>query len=490
MPTDPEFGYARYSYDNQLNHIDYGSGLLLTAIIYLVVATLLRGLKSHKIRNALLSTATFLALGLVLNSLRTYIFHWPEKADIVQSIPLISAAALGIAMGALFLIFRKPGMITTAARILLIFCLPLSFVAVLNAGVGIYKLAGDGKSLFTYDVTLVPKRPSDAAPARAGKTVLIVFDEWDQRLTFESPPPDVELNQLNKLRQTAFFATQAVAPSHETIKSIPSLLTGREILEIGHIGGDDITLTYRDHQPQLFSNSRTIFHEVRDVRHNIAVVATAYHPYCKLFAAQISSCWGGAYDAENTHRTLLTQIRQVFRVLADHIPVIREHLGMPRDIQKNAGNPLKYYLAFKQAVLSAITDPSNDFVYVHWMLPHRPYIYDRFKNDFTDNTDPVFGYLDMLELMDRTIGEIRSDMESKGIWDATTLILTADHSWLQSHKFDGVTDLRVPLVVKYRGQTTGLRYDQPFNGRRVYDLVSGMLKDQISSPADFGKYLR
>ena len=491
-PFDPEFGYARYSYDNQFNHVDYLSALLLMVVLYLALLVIVRAFVGIKSREIYLGATTFVAIVLVLNSLRVNVFHWPNKAFLVQTLPFGIIAAVLALIAVVVLIVRFPGAINKMMLIALIVFSPLGIVIILNAGVGIYKIMGPGAHFFSYDRSLVSRRAPDARSAANGKVVFIVFDGWDQRLTFESRDPTVELPNLDKLKETAFFATQVLGPGGETLQAISSLLTGRKVRQIRQVSDLDLQLEFGDGKvSQRFGESHTFFDDAYESGRNVAVVATSYHPYCKLFFTRISYCRGGAYDPENVKGNVFTQFGHVLRGMIGHIPYIRKLTGPPANHRLPDGSsPLVYYRAFKEAVLSAFKDPANGFVYVHWMLPHKPYFYDRFKNDFTQNAHPVLGYLDMLELLDLTLGEIRAELESEDIWNSTTLIFTSDHAWLRANEYDGILDRRIPLIIKFRNQKNPVRYDTPFNGRRIYNLVVGILKNQVSGVEDFGKFLR
>jgi hypothetical protein len=67
-----------------------------------------------------------------------------------------------------------------------------------------------------------------------------------------------------------------------------------------------------------------------------------------------------------------------------------------------------------------------DFVFLHWPIPHPFGIYDPATGRVGAHAES--NYFDNLLLTDRTIGEVRQILESQGVWDEATVILTSDHS--------------------------------------------------------------
>jgi arylsulfatase A-like enzyme len=111
------------------------------------------------------------------------------------------------------------------------------------------------------------------------------------------------------------------------------------------------------------------------------------------------------------------------------------------------------------------------------------------RGDFSLDADPVTGYFDNLQLVERTLGEIRRAMELSGTWETTTVLLTADHSWPESPSFDGRRDFRVPFVFKLAGQRTPVAYHAVFNTTAVHDLTVAALNGELAGSADVVRWL-
>lgn len=156
-------------------------------------------------------------------------------------------------------------------------------------------------------------------------------------------------------------------------------------------------------------------------------------------------------------------------------------------------SPFKYlrsmdlvtYAHFVDTERDLATTMQHNLTLVHWPLPHLPAIYDRRRAEVTA-TNLSFGaegYLDNMALTDRTLGELRRAMEGAGTWDTTTILITADHWWRQSHRYDGRTDHRIPFLLKLAGHNEGIEYSKPFNSILIHDLCLDILRGRLVVPA-------
>jgi hypothetical protein len=129
-------------------------------------------------------------------------------------------------------------------------------------------------------------------------------------------------------------------------------------------------------------------------------------------------------------------------------------------------------------------------ILVHLPVPHPPPIYDRRRNALTTwMTSSVPGYLGNLKLADRTLGDLRRLMEEDGTWDQTTVLVMADHPWRESRRLDGLTDRRIPFILKLAGQRHGLAYATPIDTARTSALLLAILDDRLREPADVAQWL-
>jgi hypothetical protein len=183
------------------------------------------------------------------------------------------------------------------------------------------------------------------------------------------------------------------------------------------------------------------------------------------------------------------------------IPVIQRVDFVNRIV--TTGEREKYTVRYKrvlESALKAAVDPDLDLVLVHSPAPHPPGIYDRLKNDFS--LESKNGYIDNLELVDRTTGDLRRAMESAGIWDQTTVIVSADHWWRtemwsrgpfwtreDAAASGGKMDHRIPFLVKLAGQREQLTYTAGFNTIATHDLILALMRGEVSSPVSVADWL-
>ncbi len=156
-------------------------------------------------------------------------------------------------------------------------------------------------------------------------------------------------------------------------------------------------------------------------------------------------------------------------------------------------NRLDIYLSMLDQARRLATDPSQGLVFIHWSFPHKPNIYDRTTQDF--KLGKKLSYLDNLALVDRTVGELRREMESAGVWEDTILLITSDHSLRgknPSAKFPHVSsedaavigskpDPRVPFLLKLRGQRQAVTYEPAFNTVVTNDLLLALMRGELTS---------
>ena len=124
---------------------------------------------------------------------------------------------------------------------------------------------------------------------RTGFRVLVlVFDELDFTTAF-SNGPDLHLPEFDRLQRESFWAEHAYPPSDLTLQSMPSYLSGREVVG-ARIDGAELMLRFkgqegehpRSQEPSLFTRARRT-----GVR---SALVGWYHPYCRVLAGQTAEC--------------------------------------------------------------------------------------------------------------------------------------------------------------------------------------------------------
>jgi hypothetical protein len=288
------------------------------------------------------------------------------------------------------------------------------------------------------------------------RVVWIIFDEMDYRLVFEKRPPGLQLPAWDEILKQSISFEKAYSPAHHTTLAIPSVTLGRTIARLQPEGVDNAILHAENNSntPIYWQSADTIFHRMSALHANSAIVGW-FHGYCRLFGSLVQSC--------DRH----SRIRHLYHsAVSDNFTPILSRVFPLRWGQEVH---IEAHDRITQRALQVTADPRFQFVYLHLPVPHPPYIYDSKKGKVSrwvgNESENYFGNV---QLTDKFLSKLRQSMESNGTWDQSTVILTSDHHWRQSHLYDGTTDFRVPLIVKPAHSTTPTRITSPASTLGIY----------------------
>ena len=342
--------------------------------------------------------------------------------------------------------------------------------------------------------------------------IWLLFDEFDERLAFDDRQPGVALPELDRLRTESFVATHAVQTAGWTMLAIPSLLSGRIF---GHSEsadastllvqppGSETSVSWRD-QPNVFKRAR-------ELGVNTALVGW-HHPYCRVLGDSLTRCFDEIDDTATdvlTHETFADEsgltgaLSTAFAWrwmwltgMFGKTPHSSEHA---LDHYQQARVQQEYFRIRDRAYQQAV-DPRVDFLYVHFPTPHLFAIYDGKRQDFTLSDKTT--YFDNLALVDRTVGELRRTLEQSGLWDSTTILITADHGLRYALWHDGMNwtpefdrllengqSPTVPFIVKFGGEDKATVFEPSFSSVVEGDLLLAVLRGDVSAPSQVGEWL-
>jgi hypothetical protein len=344
------------------------------------------------------------------------------------------------------------------------------------------------------EITFSSRVPQDHK--RAMRILWMVFDEMDERVAFAERPASIKLPELDRLRREAIFAANALPPAGATLLSMPALITGRLVSAAQPDNSNDLLLTFSGSTEKVaWSAQPNVFSHARAAGYTTALIGW-YHPYCRVIGSSLTTCFSEAMNADSGLREsgfygdMLAQMRHA----ALSIPYAQRYFEIER-----RDHTSEYKIILEQARAAAI-DPRLDLILIHWPVPHPPGIYNRAKNSFSLAEDA--SYLDNLELADRTLGELRREMEQAGTWNQTNVLVTTDHWWRQNvwrpTRFwtagdamaaSAQIDHRVPFILKLAAQTQGISYAPSFNTVITGDLFLALLNDELSDTQSVTKWL-
>lgn len=447
--------------------------LILTAAI-LGGFRLVRRLKARP--RAACDLLFLLALLVPLNTLRLNVrlpfgvgrlWHWITLAGYQH-------AAAVAALVALLILVRWHSLVARSAYILMLVLSPFALVTLGRATTSAF---GPGRlDRFTAPV-LAPALP--VADPEAPRVLWLLFDELDESIIADRRPPGLALPELDRLRGEAFYATKALSPAETTLTSLPALLSGRLVAAAQPLGPADLEVRFVGETTAVsWHDAPNVFCDARAAGYNTAVVGW-YHPYCRVFGGCLTQC-----SFEPVYLTVVARdedqgpgarmAEQAFSLL----PVNGRRLAIQ-----------SHRRILEQAIRVA-SDSKPGLAFVHFSIPHLPAIFDRQGGRLTiARPSDLAVYLDNVALVDQTLGELRAAMEVRGLWDRTTVLLTADHAWRESWAFDGRTDRWVPFLLKLAGQRSTLTYPREFNTVLASDLVLAVLRREVGSPSQVGAWI-
>lgn len=322
----------------------------------------------------------------------------------------------------------------------------------------------------------------------APRVVLLVFDELDQRIAFAERPAGVELPEFDRLRGEAIFAATAYPPGTLTMLSLPSLTIGKRVSAAQAVRPNELMLTLKDSNEEVgWSTLPNVFSAARADGFDTAVVGW-YHPYCRVIGNSLTSCfWGPVVDAISPLRgepTMLKSMSHWAETALFRIPGMF-HAFKSRYERERCEAHIEEHLRILERAKMASHKSEFGLTLLHFPIPHHPFIYDRARNALSSNPDRT--YEDNLVLTDRTLGEMRREMEAAGLWEDTTVLVTSDHGWRSPP--DGKIDKRVPFILKLARQKQGVTYDAAFNTALTSQLIQAILNGALSTPESVVRWL-
>ena len=341
-----------------------------------------------------------------------------------------------------------------------------------------------------------------AAPFESGPThvrvIWIIFDELSQTIAFGNRPADLALPNFDRLMRESFYGSAAESPANATEIAMPSLILGERIIGASLLGPDELRLRLASRsEPLAWSSLPNVFDAARDLGFNTALVGW-YHPYGRLLNHSLTKCywtagWLGAGIEEKLRPQALVDamwdrllLQFAALPLAGRLPGVFPGIYQRRE-------KIERFSWLRDRALEIVSDPGIGLALIHLPVPHPPAIYSRTGGALTARGR--VGYLDSVALADRTLGELRHNMEQAGLWDRTAVLVSADHGW-RTHTWRGNPEWtpeeeaashqdtsRVPFLLKLPEQTSRVVYSKPFNTIVTRQLITGILSGELTDPS-------
>jgi len=493
MPLDHKWVEHYYELSQIFSYVDYLAAVLLSLLMAAVIFVFLLALGRVSEGARQIAEITLGAAGLVVLAAAIWVVASPPSGNMrvsdnwIYSILIVAGLAAALLLAAI-LFFRTRALEVVRAAAL--WCVPIGLILAANAAAAYVKSAPPDGGFFAVDHSLAPLLQQNPNGPRV---VFILFDMWDQRLTFEARSPDVSMPEIDRFKGAAFFATRAERAGAGTLYSLPGMVTGRKVMYAWQAPHDTLQLVFAERTyGQPWTEHPGIFREARENGYNTSVITTAYHPYCRMFRQYISACWIDDTPFAWKYKTVLSQMDDVVLGVLRQVPYLNRLFFKPRRRYDGEWG-LHLHHAFREEIKAQAVDPRYQFLFVHYYLPHPPYVYDHKANKYIyDASLPDDYYWGNLEALDIAFGQIRRAMEEAGVWDKAVVILTADHGFTLggwSEVPPDKADPRVPFLVKMPGQTTPIEYDEKFRMTSLHEMLGGIFSGKLERPEQIPDYL-
>lgn len=476
--------YTYYHWKEHPGFLEYAALLvdvLILAALFWGAATFARRSGNRTLVWAV-RWAFLLSLIVPLNDLRQQLFDPLARGRKSLVAALVLFAVFGLVVLAAVLLRKWRLKIIRGAYTAVLILSPFAVVTLLQGAWLTYKHGGNAAR--AADAPAAPRLNQKDSP----RVVWIVFDELDQRVAFTGRPAGLELPELDRLRTQSLFATNAYPPSNQTLLSMPSLITGKVALTAMPERPDELMIRYKGEPESVpLSAQPNVFADARGQGFDTALVGW-YHPYCRVMGRSLTSCfWEPTVDEISPLRgrpTLLKSMsnwatRSLFR-----IPGMFRLFQSWYDSDRAEDHTLEHQHVMERATVVA-KDKGFGLTLLHFPVPHHPFIYDRSQGALSSRPDNT--YEGNLVLTDRTLGELRREMEAAGLWDASAVIVSSDHWWRSPP--DGKIEKRVPFIMKLPGQTAGTVYDAEFNTVLTPGLIKAILAGEVTTPESAAAWL-
>jgi hypothetical protein len=448
-----------------------------------------RGLRSSfPIARLVISILAFL---FALNFLRSgVLFALPlsQILSLLREYTLVSAGVAIVAIvGGLALLVRFRSIFD---RVLKKFFQAYALVGIVIAFNGVAAIAVLWPHL-SFDFEVSETRPNVEGESTAARQfVWMIFDQADQGLIYERRHASLELPNFDNLKQKSFFATNAFSPGSPTFVAIPALFTG----DVHNVtkGTPDTPYIALDSGELAFSQASTVFSDARERGIETSMIVQTFDvgALCRVMVSSIERCW--QENAFRGHATapigyITGQVVAVWRRFLYAVPLVR--LAFPRISDGLTAIGViepSYVGATLDATLAVVREElirpltRDRLLYVHWMLPHQPFIYDHIANERVGprSVSDEEGYRGNLELADQILGEVLKTIETRAA--PTALLVTADHG------FDG---LHVPFLIKLPDLDQDLEFEAPVDTGVTRALISSFFEGDVRTQRSLESFL-
>ncbi len=334
------------------------------------------------------------------------------------------------------------------------------------------------------------------------RIIWLVLDELSYQQLYEHRYPSLALPAFDRLAAQSTVFTQVIPTGLMTEYVIPSLMSGLPADDMrASADGRQLYLHDPAHNHwQDFDAHRTVFQDALDRGYSTAVVGW-YNPYCRLLAPVLDHCFWSNHtptpSGMSRDQTLLgnalAPFRDYFKTSEGFIFWRKQPI---RPDRTGAESHIHDYTDLLVASDALVNDSSANLLFLHLPIPHPFGIYNRQTHQLT--TGPST-YIDNLALTDDYLAHLRAQLEQRGEWDSSTILIMGDHSWRtqpiwfwsqawypeeQKASNAGQFDPRPGYILKLPNQQQHAHIDTPYPAIRTRALIDALMDQRIQSPQE------
>ena len=353
------------------------------------------------------------------------------------------------------------------------------------------------------NATIPLHRYASARPAPHPRIIWVILDELSYRQVYEHRYASLALPAFDRLAAQSTVFTQVVPAGLMTEYIVPSLFTALPA-DAMRSSADGRQLYLHDpanDRWQTFDPHHTVFQDALDRGYSTGITGW-YNPYCRILAPVLDHCFWSNHilipGGISKDKTLPGNVLAPF--LNDYLDTSELFLSwrnQPTPLDRTVAEAhLHDYADLLAASDALLNNSSADLLYLHLPIPHPFGIYNRHTRQFT--TGPAT-YIDNLALADVCLAHLRAQLEQRGEWDSSTILIMGDHSWRtqpiwlwslawypeeQNASDGGKFDPRPAYIVKLPNQHQPAHIDTPYPAIRTRALINALMDQRIQSPQD------
>lgn len=337
--------------------------------------------------------------------------------------------------------------------------------------------------------------------AAHGRVLWIIFDELSYQQVFERRVPGLNLPAFDTLAAQSTVFRHVEPAGIYTERIVPALMIGSPVHSIQSTSAGQLLVRASDRDAwSAFRAQNTIFADAVQRGYHTGI-AGWFNPYCRLLPSVLEQCvwtYSGESGSDPQNPLLLNMLRPLLSAMNDD-PIkhaLMEWSGLPENSDVGGRRHIADYKYLAAASKKLLADPTIDFLFLHFPVPHPNGIYDRKTGRFVTHKST---YIDNLALADACLENIEKTMQDSGQWNSSTIVVMGDHGWRTSLLWKGgpewtaeeqiassggLFDDRPAYLVKLPYQRNRSEVTNAFSALRTRSLLQALLQGTLTSSQD------